>query len=158
VFITGVDIESINKADLLGILSGIGAALAYTSIRQLKKYYDTRAIVLSFMSVGTFGPIILMYIGQFYQSNIFDFVIAKFIMPQKIQWLYIMGLGISATMSQFFMTKAYSLEKSGIVGTIGYSNIIFSIFLGFMLGDPFPSIIILLGIGFIILSGILVSR
>jgi drug/metabolite transporter (DMT)-like permease len=32
----------LGKYDLLGIFSGIGAALAYTSIRELKNYYDTR--------------------------------------------------------------------------------------------------------------------
>ena len=37
-----------SKYDLLGLFSGIGAALAYTSIRELKKYYETRMIVLSF--------------------------------------------------------------------------------------------------------------
>ena len=156
-FITGFDITSLQKTDYLGILSGVGAALAYTSIRELKKYYDTRAIVLSFMNVGTIGPVILMFVAQFYQNDMFDFMIAKFIMPKNIEWLYIMGLGLSATMSQFFMTKAYSLEKGGIVGTIGYSNIIFSIFLGMMLGDPFPSTPILVGIMLIIISGVLVS-
>lgn len=39
------------KYDLLGIFSGIGAALAYTSIRELRRHYDTRVIVLSFMVV-----------------------------------------------------------------------------------------------------------
>jgi len=35
---------SFDKYDMLGIFSGIGAALAYTSIRELRKYYDTRAM------------------------------------------------------------------------------------------------------------------
>ncbi len=44
---------------MLGIFSGVGAALAYTSIRELRRYYDTRAIVMSFMGVGTVAPLIL---------------------------------------------------------------------------------------------------
>ena len=47
-FIAEFDGSSLEKTDYLGILSGVGAALAYTSIRELRKYYDSRAIVLSF--------------------------------------------------------------------------------------------------------------
>ena len=156
-FITGFDIGSLNKTDYLGILSGVGAGLAYTSIRELKNYYDTRAIVLSFMTIGTIGPIIIMIVGEFYQSETFDFILAPFVMPSYSDIYIILGLGIFATMSQLSMTKAYSLAKGGIVGTIGYSNIIFSIFLGYMLGDNFPSLVVLFGILLIVISGIIVS-
>lgn len=157
-FITGFDANSLSKTDWLGILSGVGAGLAYTSIRKLRQYYDTRIIVLSFVVSGTLGPIILMLISQFYTSMSFDFILSKFVMPHNYDWLYILGLGFSATISQYTMTKAYSLEKGGIVGTIGYTNIIFSIFLGMLLGDMFPSFYIIFGILLIIISGILVSK
>ena len=55
------------------------------------------------------------------------------------------------------MTKAYACAKAGIIGTISYSNILFSIILGLILGDNFPSISIVFGILLIILSGLLVS-
>lgn len=157
-FITGFDITSLDKTDWLGILSGVGAGLAYTSIRELKKHYDTKAIVLSFMLAGTIGPIILMIIGEFYTSQTFDFVIAPFVMPEGFAWILILGLGLSATLMQVYMTKAYSLAKGGIVGTIGYTNIIFSIIVGMVLGDAFPSTTILIGIAFIVFSGILVTK
>jgi len=156
-FITGFDMLSLSKTDWLGILSGVGAGLAYTSIRELRKYYDTRMIVFSFMFIGTIGPVIIMIIAQFYQNETFDFILNTFTMPKDYDWIYILGLGLSATISQYTMTKAYSLAKSGIVGTIGYSNIIFSIFLGMFLGDSFPTLFILFGIVLIVFSGILVS-
>ncbi len=157
-FITGFDITSLDKTDWLGILSGVGAGLAYTSIRELRKYYDNRAIILSFMLVGTIGPVILMIVGEFYTNEMFDWAIAPFVMPKGITWFYIVGLGIFATFSQIYMTKAYSLAQGGIVGTISYSNIIFSIFIGMLLGDMFPTSMILIGIGFIIVSGIMVTK
>jgi len=156
-FITGFDITTLNKTDWLGVLSGVGAGLAYTSIRELKKYYDTRAIVLSFMTIGTIGPIIIMIVGNYFHSDTFDFMLASFIKPTYNDILYILGLGLFATLSQLYMTKAYSLAKGGIVGTIGYSNIIFSIFLGLFLGDSFPSFYVIFGICLIIVSGIIVS-
>ncbi|MGB3751201.1 MAG: DMT family transporter [Arcobacteraceae bacterium] len=157
-FVTGFDIMSLSKTDWLGILSGVGAGLAYTSIRELRKYYDNRSIVLSFMLVGTIGPIILMIIGQYYTSDTFDWVIAPFIIPTGWAWFHIVGLGLFATGSQWYMTKAFSLAQGGIVGTISYSTILFSIFIGMFLGDVFPSVSLFIGITFIVLSGILVSR
>uniref|UniRef100_UPI00404859BA DMT family transporter n=1 Tax=Aliarcobacter sp. TaxID=2321116 RepID=UPI00404859BA len=157
VFITEFDGSTLEKTDYLGILSGVGAALAYTSVRELRNYYDSRAIVLSFMTIGSIGPLILMIIGSFYTNPNLDFILGTFIMPETNDWLYIILLGFFATYAQIFMTKAYSYAKAGIIGTISYSNIVFSIILGLILGDDFPSILIIFGIILIVLSGILVS-
>ena len=157
-FITGFDVMSLSKTDWLGILSGIGAGLAYTSIRELRKHYESRAIVLSFMVVGTIGPVILLTLGEFYTTENFDWIIAPFVMPTEWAWFYIVGLGVFATLSQLYMTKAYSLAQGGVVGTISYTTIIFSIIIGMYLGDVFPSTTLFIGIGFIVLSGILVTR
>lgn len=158
VFITEFDGTNLEKTDYLGILSGVGAALAYTSIRELRKYYDSRAIVLSFMSVGTIFPLILMIISEFYTNPNLDFMLGEFVLPSSKDWIFIALLGIFSTYAQIFMTKAYSFAKAGIVATISYSNIIFSIILGFFMGDNFPSFIIVLGIILIVISGILVSK
>ena len=147
-----------DKYDMLGIFSGIGAALAYTSIRELRKYYDTRAIVMSFMGVGTVAPLILMLLTPYVSvSEDFDWMFAVFVMPQGVEWWYVTAVGIFATISQLLMTKAYELTKAGIVGTISYSNIVFAILIGVMLGDPIPDIWTVLGIILVILSGLLVA-
>ncbi|MEN8718325.1 MAG: DMT family transporter [Sulfurovum sp.] len=156
-FITKFDGSSLDKTDYLGILCGVGAGLAYTSVRELRKYYDARAIVLSFMTIGTMGPLILLIIGEFYTNENLDFLFAKFVMPQADDWFYIVLLGLFATYAQIFMTKAYSYAKAGIIATVSYSNIAFSIVLGLFLGDAFPDIWICFGILLIITSGLLVS-
>jgi len=156
-FITKFDGSSLDKTDWLGILCGVGAALAYTSIRELRKYYDNRTIVLSFMTIGTIGPIILMTISEFYTNAKYDFIFATFVMPKSSDWIYIILLGLVSTGAQIYMTKAYSVAKAGIIGTISYANIVFSIFIGILLGDKFPDIWIILGIILIVFSGVLVS-
>lgn len=149
---------SFDKYDILGIFSGIGAALAYTSIRELRKYYDTRAIVMSFMAVGTVAPLLLMLATPYVTvSEEFDWMFAEFVMPQGIEWGYVTAVGIFATISQLLMTKAYELTKAGIVGTISYSNIVFAVIIGVMLGDPIPDIWTTLGIILVIMSGLLVA-
>ncbi len=149
---------SFDKYDILGIFSGIGAALAYTSIRELRTYYDTRAIVMSFMGVGTVAPLLLMLVTPYVTvSEDFDWMFAAFVLPQGIEWGYVTAVGIFATISQLLMTKAYELTKAGIVGTISYSNIVFAVIIGVMLGDPIPDIWTVLGIILVILSGLLVA-
>ena len=153
-----------SKYDLLGLFSGVGAALAYTSIRELKKFYDTRAIVLSFMGVGTLGPIILFFISSSLHAvcplgiEELDFILGEFIMPRGVVWFYVIGMGLFATLSQVLMTKAYGLEKAGIIGAVSYSNILFSIIVGVILGDNLPNIITTFGIILIVLAGIMVAK
>ena len=157
-FITQPSGVGFSKYDLLGIFSGIGAALAYTSIRELRNYYDTRAIVLSFMLTGTIGPIILFLISPYIDMPELDFLLGEFVMPQGIVWLYVIAMGVFATISQLLMTKAYGETKAGIVGAVSYTNILFSILVGLMLGDSLPSLVTAFGILLIVMAGIMVAR
>ncbi len=157
VFITQPSGFTFSKTDLLGIFSGVGAALAYTSVRELKKIYDTKAIVLSFMLIGTVGPLILMFSAEFISLKGFDFLLAPFVLPHGVTWFYITAMGLFATFAQVYMTRAYGETKAGIIGAISYSNIIFSIILGVILGDAFPNYLTFIGIALIIVSGLSVT-
>ncbi|MCK4874799.1 MAG: DMT family transporter [Sulfurimonas sp.] len=147
-----------SKYDILGIFSGVGAALAYTSVRELRRYYDTRAIVLSFTLVGTIGPVILFILSKYFYISELDFMLGEFIMPSGVVWFYVVGLGVLGTLSQYFMTKAYGETKAGIVGAVSYSNIVFAILVGLFLGDSLPGLITTCGIALIVLAGIMVAR
>lgn len=157
-FITQPNGLSFSKYDLLGIFSGVGAALAYTSVRELKKFYDTRAIVLSFMGVGTIGPVILLLVSPYVHLPELDFMLGEFVMPSGVVWLYVLAMGILATLAQVYMTKAYGASKAGIIGAVSYTNIPFSILVGLFLGDSLPGIITTAGIVLIITAGILVAK
>ncbi len=157
-FITQPTGVGFSKYDLLGIFSGVGAALAYTSIRELRNYYDTRAIVLSFMLTGTIGPIILFLVSPYLNIPELDFMLGQFVMPKGIVWFYVIAMGVFATISQLLMTKAYGETKAGIVGAVSYTNILFSVLVGLMLGDAFPSLVTSFGIVLIIFAGIMVAR
>lgn len=147
-----------SKYDLLGIFSGVGAALAYTSIRELKNYYDTRAIVLSFTLVGTVAPIMLFILSKYFYISELDFMLGEFVIPSGVTWFYVVGLGVLGTLSQYYMTKAYGETKAGIVGAVSYSNIIFAILVGVMLGDSLPNFITACGITLIIVAGVMVAK
>ena len=158
ILISQPQINGFDKYDMLGIFSGIGAALAYTSIRELRKYYDTRAIVMSFMGIGTVAPLIFMFLASFIHApESLDIILTPFVMPVGVEWFYIAMMGIFATISQYFMTKAYSLTKAGIAGTVSYSNIFFALGIGIFLGDPIPDLSKIIGIGLVISSGLIVT-
>lgn len=142
---------------LAGLISGISSAIAYITVGKLNRYYDARVIVAAFMISGVFFPSVSM-LWHFSTGSATDeiFVIA-FKWPQATEWLYITVLGIAALFGQYFVTKAYGADKAGIVSAVSYANIIFSVFIGMLLGDPFPDGMSLSGISCIIISGVIVS-
>ena len=78
-------------------------------------------------------------------------------MPRGVMWLYVFALGALATLAQVYMTKAYGATQAGIVGAVSYSNILFSVLLGPLIGDPFPDPWTWLGIAAIVAAGLLVT-
>ncbi|WP_096017499.1 DMT family transporter [Campylobacter lanienae] len=148
----------VSKDEYIGLISGIGAAMAYTSIRGLRKHYDTRAIVLSFMICGSAMPLLSMIVGSFYYKPNLDFLISPFVMPSLNGWVMIVIMGLLATAFQIYLTKAYAAsKKAGVVAAVGYSDVVFSMIFGLILGDPLPSSLAFLGIIMIIGAGVLVA-
>ena len=145
------------KTDILGIFNGLAAGAAYTAVRELKKYYDTRSIVLSFMGWGTILSLIFLLVSPFVNIKGMDFFFSPFQWPHGITWLWLLLVGITAMLGQVFITKAYGEEKAGIVSTIGYSNIPFAILIGFLLGDRLPDFYTFIGMLLIISSGVVIA-
>ena len=142
---------------LAGLLSGILSAIAYITVGKLTKYYDTRVIVLSFVLTGVLVPLLFTSIRALLQLPADEILFIHWRWPQQTEWLYVLLMGSSALFGQYFVTKAYGADKAGIVSAISYAGIIFSIFIGLMLGDAFPDVVSLLGILLIICSGLLIS-
>ena len=142
---------------LAGLISGISSAIAYLTVGRLNKYYDARVIVLAFVSAGVVIPgmsMLLQRAGGFTPDEIF---LPAFKIPVGIEFLWIVLLGLAALFGQYFVTKAYGADKAGIVSAVSYANIVFSVFIGMLLGDAFPDGMSLSGICCIIVSGIIVS-
>ncbi|MDE3249396.1 MAG: DMT family transporter [Bacteroidota bacterium] len=142
---------------LAGLISGVSSAIAYLTVGRLNKYYDARVIVSAFVISGVLIPatcMLIRYIGGFAADEVF---LPAFKWPRGIEWFYILLLGLTALGGQYFVTRAYGADKAGIVSAVSYANIVFSVFIGMMLGDAFPDWMSLSGICCIVLSGIIVS-
>jgi len=142
---------------IAGLISGITSALAYITVNRLAGYYDSRIIVLAFIGTGVLVPAIFMLVKYIFQLPADDVFFIKWQWPVGVEWFYISWLGLAALFGQYFVTKAYGADKAGIVSSIGYANIIFSVFIGMALGDAFPDRMSTLGIVCIICSGVIIS-
>lgn len=140
-----------------GLISGISSAIAYMSVNRLATYYDNRVIMLAFIGSGFIVPFIFMIIRYAFQIEPDNILFINFRWPVGIEWFYVLWLGLAAFFGQYFVTKSYGADKAGIVSAIGYSNIIFSVFIGMALGDAFPDLISATGMLCIIASGVIIS-
>ncbi|PHR58206.1 MAG: EamA family transporter [Arcobacter sp.] len=152
---------SISYAHFYGVLGGFFAAAAYATIKKIKDIYDTRVIMLSFMGVGTLFPVILFVLSFWVTSppEALAFLFTGLSWHNEWHlWGLVVFMSLISTLSQYFLTKAYSLSKASIIGVISYTNIPFAIGFGYMLGDAFPDFWTFTGIGLIVLGGVLVSK
>jgi len=144
----------------LGLLGGFFAACAYATIKTLRHVYDTRVIVLSFMGMGTLASVSLFAVAPFMTPpDAIAFLFPDFVLPSSLTvWLLLIFIALTATLSQWLLTRAYSFSKAGIIGAVSYSNIPFAVGFGLMLGDTFPDLYVWLGIILIIFAGLLVKK
>jgi drug/metabolite transporter (DMT)-like permease len=142
---------------LAGLISGITSAIAYLTVHRLTKYYDPRIIVLSFLLCGFLVPLITMIIHYVTGIPTDGLFIVDFRLPNGLEWFWVLLMGLAALFGQYFVTKSYGSDKAGIVSVFGYANIIYSVFIGLLLNDPFPDWMSWLGITCIITSGIIIS-
>lgn len=137
---------------LIGIYSGIGAALAYLSVAKLAAYYDPRVIILSLAINGSILPLLTQFVPyDSYPLALFE----PFVMPNFKEWLLLLGLGLVSTYAQVYLTKAYSIGNPPVLGAISYITIFLATLAGIILGDQVPHGLVVAGMLLIAFSGIL---
>lgn len=148
----------LNYGSAAALLSGFLAALAYTTIRDLRDSYSPVAIVGSFAVAGIAGPP-LVYLAAYHTPLGTEFLRALFVkMPSTFaEWYGVVMVGIFATIAQYLLTRAYSLTRASVVAAVGYSGLFFSTLAGIIAGDKIPDIMGICGIILVAISGIAAS-
>jgi drug/metabolite transporter (DMT)-like permease len=140
-----VEIETV-KIDnfwvLLGILSAGFSGLAYVSILKLKTTEKPLNIVLYFPMLS----IPIMGVWCF-----FDFVL-----PQGIEWFYLLIIGVFTHFAQISLTKAFQFGNANSISPFQYLGSIYAIILGYLIFDERLSFVSFLGI-YLILFGVLMN-
>ena len=133
----------------MGVMSSVLSALAYMQVRKLGQMGEPEYRVVFYFSLmtvcaGAFGTLL--------ESRPAG---APVLTPHTLYGAaLLLGIGISATMAQMAMTRAYRVGKVLVVANLQYTGIIFSSLWGMLLwGDRF-SWYVWLGMGVILASGI----
>lgn len=124
---------------VIGLLSGIFAAGAYTALRplgQLEKSYTT-----------------VFYFSFFSTVALIPFVIFTFEPMTLSQVIILLLSGVFATVGQFGITIAYSFAAAKDISIFVYASVIFSAILGFILFKEVPDLLSYLGYIIIFLAG-----
>lgn len=132
-------------AGLIGLLSGIGAALAYMQVTALGRIGEPEGRTVFYFSVGSAvaGLAGILFTGLTPWSSV---------SWQAAAWL--VPIGILASLGQWCMTRAYSRGSTLLVANLQYSGIVFAAFYSLLLfGDQIP-LIGWAGMGVIVASGV----
>jgi S-adenosylmethionine uptake transporter len=129
-------------AGIVGLLSGLIAALAYMQVAALGRLNEPEARTVFYFSVGTaaVGAALMLVTGM-----------SAWVWP-SVLWL--LPIGVLAALGQLCMTKAYSRGSTLVVANLQYSGIVFGALFGLILfGDHIP-LMGWLGMALIMASGI----
>ena len=114
-------------AGIVGLLSGLIAALAYIQVTALGRLNEPEARTVFYFSVGTtvVGAVAMLFTGA-----------SPWSWPQA---LWLLPIGVLAALGQLSMTKAYTSGATLVVANLQYSGIVFAALYGlFLFGDQIP--------------------
>ncbi len=132
-------------AGFIGLASGFFAACAYVNVKKLGDAGETEwRVVFYFALVGTMG------------SALTQVVVEHDFHPVKAGNIgMLLGLGVTATLAQLAMTRAYHSGNTLVVGAFAYSTVIFASLAGIFIFDELLPPIAWAGMAIIIASGLL---
>jgi len=136
---------------LVALLSGVLAAFAYLQVRQLGQLGEPEYRVVFYFSLtsmlaGLLGSVIFARMSGAATTSVWH----------THTWhsvALLLGLGISATLAQVAMTRAYRLGKTLVTANLQYTGIVFASFLGIVLWGDVLNGWGWAGIGLILASG-----
>jgi drug/metabolite transporter (DMT)-like permease len=140
VLIQRPDVEGINPVALVAVAVSVFTALAMMGLHRLK-HLDPRVVVVHFSGV----------------SVVFS-VAALLLLPvpptaQPFQWqngLLLLAVGLTATVGQLFLTKAFAAGAPARVSVVCLTQVIFILILDALLLGHIPDSVKLLGVAFIL--------
>lgn len=145
----------------LGLLSGMGAALAYIHVKQLGQANEPDwRTVFYFTLVSTIGAgLWMLFAPQGAIPSIFDANHFNTFHPLGWQdFILLLGLGLAATIAQLAMTRAYRTGDTMVVASLAYVTVLLASLFGVLWWHEHLSLDAWVAIALIILSGIIGIR
>ena len=135
-------------AGVIGLLSGMGAALAYLQVTALGRAGEPEERTVFYFSVGT---VAVGIVGTFVTG----------LTPwAEVSWTaaaWVIPIGVLASLGQWCMTRAYRKGATLVVASMQYAGIVFSVFYRLLLFGDHIAPMGWAGITVIVASGILAT-
>lgn len=129
---------------IFAILTSVFTAITYTILKHVRETDVAEVIVLYFAVISTLLCLPFMIFGQF-------------VMPNAIQMVQLLGLGVAGTLYQWFVSTAYKYAPAGEISIYSYTSIIFSSLMGLIWGE-FPTFVTVLGMIVIVFGAFVIFR
>jgi drug/metabolite transporter (DMT)-like permease len=127
---------------LMGLSSGLLAALAYLMIARSGRSNAPRTVVFYFCLVA-----VLIHGAWFAFRHV--------ALPEgRSAWSWALAAGLTGSVAQLYLTRAYQLAPATLVSAVGYSAPVMSMVFGVFLFDKIPGTLALMGSGLIIICGV----
>lgn len=126
----------------LGIITSVFMGLAYNCVRKLSTSEHPLVIIFYF-------PFVCLPIAGLW-------CLLFWVQPQGWQWFFLLMVGITSQVAQYFMTRAYQLATISTVSIVNYTGIIYAIFLGYILFGEGFNLMTYAGMG-LVLAGVILN-
>lgn len=127
---------------MIGILSGIFAALAYVMIRFGGENESPYTIIFYFTTISTIGS--------------FPLMLSHFEWPNGTEWISLIGLSVGAFFGQVWLTKSIQNAPVSLVLPFSYLTPVFAALIGAFIWQEYLTLPSMVGGILIILSGIMI--
>ncbi len=139
---------------IIALISGMVAAVAYLQVRHLGQLGEPEYRIVFYLSAM---GMIVGFLGSLFNKNLP--IDAAFVWhahsPKGI--VVLLAMGITATVAQMAMTRAYRLGKTLVTANLQYTGIIFSSVWGILIWNDILGWLGWFGIGIILFSGIVAT-
>jgi S-adenosylmethionine uptake transporter len=132
---------------LMGLFSGVIAAMAYLQVTALGRVGEPEARVVFYFSTGSAiaGLLLTLATGGLHAHSLRGV-------------LCLLGVGVPATLAQLLLTRAYAIGKPLVNASLQYLGIVFSVAYGaWVFGDRVTPLT-LVGIALVVFSGLAAAR
>lgn len=122
------------------ILGAFGSGVAYILVRRLSRVEDSSVIIFYFPLFAL--PLSLLFLG----NNI--------VMPNGLQWLLLLLVGVMTQIGQVGLTRAMQTETASRATSFSYLQVVFAIVLGWLFFNEVPDVWVYIGALFIMIGSI----
>lgn len=78
-------------------------------------------------------------------------------LPQGVDWLWLLALGVVATLGHFLFTAAYREAPASLLAPVNYLHLVWAGILGWLVFDHAPDALSMTGMGLVAVAGITVA-